>query len=450
MSESVREPEPEPAPVSDQVDLVVVREHEAIVRATLSRWGLPDPPPDSDEALGLSLLSFPREAVEAALSTWGNQEPAEGGPPALPDYTRPRRRARDGTEEPDYADELLSRLRAAFGDRYDRWYPTMGKNRFVGLVTNGGGTVSHGGGPPPKEATSTFALDGSGGAGITIGVLDTAVFPNPVLDGHYLAQSPDDLLTAPGPYTVESGHATFVTGLVLQRAPEATVRVRAVLDATGAATSWEVARAIVELGHSGIDILNLSLVCYSTDSQPPLVLATAVDRLPPEVLVVACTGNHGDATVAERLGGKDPSGALRISRGEPAWPAALDDVVAVGSGSSGPDGTELASFTPRAAPWMDVVVRGSDLLSTYLDGTVTVVDPETGEAKPVPFNGFGCWSGTSFSSALLSGEIARVAADKEISVREAWATLLPKAVAPYVLPEKEGEHPAPPFVDIPE
>ncbi|GEA89096.1 S8 family peptidase [Cellulomonas cellasea] len=443
---------------SATVDLLVAGEHDGLVRATLDRWGAAGYTHESDADLGLSRIAYPREHLEALLDGWRReraQRPAPGAGAAVPDdgtppglretYVRPARRAADGGLEPDDADELLTLLRTSLADRYSGWFPTMGKNRFLGLVTNGGGTVSHGGGPPPVRTDDVVRLDGSGGAGITVGVLDTAVLAHPALAGRYLADESDRLVPGDGPLPVAAGHATFVTGLVLQRAPGATVRVRRVLDDRGAASSWDVARGIVALGRSGIDVLNLSLVCYTSDSRPPLALAAAVDRLPPEVLVVACSGNHADPLVAQQLAGERPDGELRVDAREPAWPAALDDVVAVGSARVAATkkrsrSATLAPFTPPDAPWIDVVVPGENLLSTYLTGTVELDDGTTTEK---PFGGQGRWGGTSFSAALLAGHVARRAATKGVPVRAAWSSLLSKA------DRTRGEGRLPPFVDIP-
>ncbi len=70
--------------------------------------------------------------------------------------------------------------------------------------------------------------------------------------------------------------------------------MRRVLADDGKATSWEVATAIAKLAKTKPDIINLSLVCYTEDGEPPLVLATAIDRVSPETVIVAAAGNHGN------------------------------------------------------------------------------------------------------------------------------------------------------------
>ena len=88
------------------------------------------------------------------------------------------------------------------------------------------------------------------------------------------------------PREYPEGHATFVTGCILSQAPEAMVQVRRVLGADGTAESWDVAEEIVRFGRD-LDILNLSFVCHTEDGEAPLVLAAAIERLDPYLVVVA-------------------------------------------------------------------------------------------------------------------------------------------------------------------
>jgi membrane-anchored mycosin MYCP len=137
-----------------------------------------------------------------------------------------------------------------------------------------------------------------------------------------------------------------------------------------------------------MDILNLSLVCYTDDGKAPMAISTAIDRLDPDIVVVAAAGNHG-AYSADGQGKR------------PAWPAALDDVVAVGAAD---DRGQRADFSPEA-PWVDLLAPGKDLLSTFLTGDVRVRTEDGGESVR-RYEGFARWSGTSFAAALVSGAIA--------------------------------------------
>jgi subtilisin family serine protease len=224
------------------------------------------------------------------------------------------------------------------------------------------------------------------------------------------------------------GHATFVTGLILTQAPGAIIEVRRILGEDGTADSWSVAEEIVRFGNSGLDILNLSFLCYTEDGQPPLVLSTAVDRLHPGLVVVAAAGNHGRA--------HDPGDDTSQDHVRPAWPAALDDVVAVGAC----DNTgKRAEFSPKA-PWIDLHAPGVGLTSTFLNRATLPPDAEV-----VDFSGFASWSGTSFSAALVSGAIAAGADPGRISGQGALRDIvgeLSKRPAPG-----DDEYP-PMFLDV--
>ena len=75
-----------------------------------------------------------------------------------------------------------------------------------------------------------------------------------------------------------------------------TVDVRGVLsDVDGESDSWTVAKEIVALGRDHVDVLNLSFVCYTEDGQPPLVLATAIDRAR---ATIACSESNSLASRA--------------------------------------------------------------------------------------------------------------------------------------------------------
>jgi hypothetical protein len=403
-------------PTTAEVDFLVALEHARLVESVLGDFGVTAVTPTDSTALGLTRL------VGTLTRDSGAKDPAR-----------------------DPVEQVLALLREHFGGKYAGWSPVMGKNRLVGGVNSGGGTVSHGGGPDPVPAGAGSPRSGRAGAGVTVGVLDTALFASPDLAGGYLASAPDDFLaqaTDGAPWNFAAGHATFVTGLVLREAPGAAVRVRRVLNDFGEASSWDVANAIVELGRTGLHILNLSLVCYTDDGLPPLGLATAIDRLDPEVLVIACAGNHGDPD----LNFEDDMEYRR-----PAWPAALDDVVAVGSARAVADeegpGYELSPFTPHGAAWIDVVTPGEDVESTYFTGYGDGRSDGPEKREPVEFTGWAKWGGTSFSAALLAGRVAAVASEKGISARAAYRSIM----APLTLRPQEVSGPPPvlpPFLDL--
>lgn len=336
-------------------------------------------------------------------------------------------------------------IRALAIAQHSGWTPTVGRNRllsFPGSVTLGatreisfgaagrsvgatreisfGGVgasreISFGGGGKPARVGSwkpSRPRRTGPGRGVRVGVLDSGIWPHPWLDGSWVAR-PSDVLPDRPDLPAVAGHGTFVAGLVLDQAPGATIEVRRVLDHHGLGTAWEVAEAIVELGQSGIDVLNLSFSCYTADARPPLALARAVDRVDASVVVVAAAGNHAVNDASGPVSAEASAFQSLVS-----WPAALDDVVAVGATTR--DGS-AASFSPER-PWVDVAARGVDLRSTYLPSTAPT-------ANPVEYgDGWAEWSGTSFAAALVSGAVAAGVDPGRVTAPEAAADLLAGAV----------------------
>jgi membrane-anchored mycosin MYCP len=420
-------------------DLVVALPYLKLVMNALREAGVDhsNEPTEESELLGLARIRLrdPRRIAEA-LQTWKERDDAS----EISTCRQPESTDSD-------LDRILWTLRAGFAARYGNWIPTMGKNRVLGRVpgmqnpelgmrtadrgVSGAEEVSHGGGGAPQ------AVDGDGWPtaratrerdGVSVGILDSALRPHPFLEGAWIGPPP--VVEANSPVAAEAGHATFVAGLVLRQAPGASLDAATLLDDHGVADSWTAAQEIVRLGQRGIAILNLSFVSYTLDSEAPLVLATAVDRLPPEVVVVAAAGNHGFL----------PHGENR----KPAWPAALDDVLAVGALRA--DCQDLAPFSPDG-PWVDVVAPGVGLVSTFLTGNVDVWrDPDGAGPEPTgrtveKFAGFAKWSGTSFAAAMISGLIAARTRPGRASAREARDWILKKAR------QNGGEGGAPPILN---
>jgi subtilisin family serine protease len=217
-------------------------------------------------------------------------------------------------------------------------------------------------------------------------VLDTPLVWNPEWGQNVQSLDPsssdgEPYSNASEPFSYDVGHANFVTSLIASQAPDANIGVLGALHPGDAsATAWDVARAMVSFLDRDVAILNLSLGCYTEDNQPPLLMQRAIQIMTPRMLIVAAAGNH-----------RQPA------RPRPFWPAALDDVVAVGA--YGPN-HEPAPFTPEA-PWVDITALGVDIVSNYFDG---LVKGESG--KPELFTGYAMWQGTSFAAGLATGEIA--------------------------------------------
>ncbi|MBM7805109.1 hypothetical protein JOD57_000946 [Geodermatophilus bullaregiensis] len=395
-------------------DIVVELHHLGLVKALLDEreHRVPTQVVDRSDLLGLALLRLTDEGHAGEKSI--EEHAADTIIGLLADKGEADRPDRD-------LDRFLRGLRAYFAEHYAGWTPTIGKNRLLGSVI-GGGKISHGGGHEPVLADEPRDLadrSDEPGRGVRVGVLDTRVAHHPWTQGGWIARS-QDVLAADGALRAVAGHATFVTGLVLRQAPGCVVEVRSVLsDENGRADAWSVAKGIVELGRSRPDVLNLSLFCRTDDDLPSLLLATAVERLDRDTMVVAAAGNHGREREAD--------GTSR-----PTWPAALPHVIAVGSARSD---KEPADTTPQRVPWVDVHSTGEDVVSTFLIGDVMPSLPEdewrTGryDEGTSHFDGFARWSGSSFAAAKVTGAIAARTIPGRVSARAAWASLLPAHVA---------------------
>jgi len=357
-------------------DLVVELAHVGLVLGTLTDLGLlvNRIEQEDDVELGLSLLANLRDANDRAIVD---------------------------------LDALLAELRRQIVARYGGWLPPMGKNRHVANVI---------GFPQPRSMAAVDPVPAprpprqerqpGAGDGVRVGVVDTKLYPHPNLAGSYHA--PDDAelhLATDSPVPARAGHATFVADLILAQAPAVDLEVRAVLGDDGKATLWATVRKMASLANSGVDVLNLSLGCRTSDGLPPLVLVRAVERLRRHMLIVAAAGNHG--------------GLVGMTNGvtfrSPTWPAALPDVVAV-TAHDGAGG--FAPFSPQL-PWITCVAPGVDLVGAYLDATV-----ELSDSSQRRFAGYAQWSGTSFAAATVSGAIAARTVPGKVSPQEALQSLL--------------------------
>ncbi len=268
-------------------------------------------------------------------------------------------------------------------------------------------------------------------------MLDTRLYPNEWLAGGYVAAA-HDLLQVPAagssPRPASAGHATFIAGLILRRAPGAEVVIRPVLNEQAVGKAWDVAKEMTGFIGSGVDILNLSFGCFTDDGEPPLVLARAVSLLSAEILLVAAAGNHGDIDELRAKGElADEPWTRGLTSKTPLWPAAFDEVTAVGA----TDGDELAPFSPQT-PWVDLTAPGVDVVSTYLTGEVKLASPPPGSPTKKTFSsGFAYWDGTSFAAAAVSGAVAAKIEPGRCDARQALSSIWASpedGIRPYTKP----------------
>jgi subtilisin family serine protease len=260
-------------------------------------------------------------------------------------------------------------------------------------------------GPPAPAAQLPAPAAAAGGRRAVVGILDTGIDAHPWFTGTewYRACGSDEYEVldhaADWELDSETGHGTFIAGVVLQQAPNAHLRVERVLGTDGVADELELLRGLARIqarsAADRLDIVNLSLGCFTFDDRPSPVLSKAVAHLARHSVVVAAAGNDA----ADR----------------PYWPAALKDVVAVAA-LAAQDGTgpERASFS-NYGWWVDAAAPGERVASCFLTH-----GRENGE----DFHGYATWSGTSFAAPYVAGRIAAMIADKDMTAHDAVRQLL--------------------------
>jgi subtilisin family serine protease len=203
------------------------------------------------------------------------------------------------------------------------------------------------------------------GEGARVGVIDVGVdFDFDILQGVAVSGYDfvdDDAVALDEPGGLESGHGTFVAGLVHLAAPGATLRAYRVADAEGYGDGFTLARAIERAVDDGCDIINLSLVLLKRHLAVRDALLYAESH---GTLVVAAAGNQAKTAAV--------------------YPAAEASAMAVGAVD---DLLVRASFSSYG-PHLSVCAPGVDLYSSYQG------------------DHFAWWSGTSFAAPLVAGTAA--------------------------------------------
>jgi subtilisin family serine protease len=309
----------------------------------------------------------------------------------------------------------LAALREATAAKYG-WSPSIGRNRPVDLAIHGQPQDSTGDGDAePVRALADRPADSSIGSGVTVGVVDSRIWPSGWLYGAVVADPGDIVLRAAdldcdhnGRLDGQAAHGTFTSGLVLRQAPGATVRLDHGLDTAGRGSTSEVVAAAVRLARRKVDVLNLSLGCYTRDGAPPWGFVQMLRKIHPDIVIVAAAGNRS------RVGG--PEGEYEPTG--PFYPAAFDDVVAVAAvegdvGNGAGPSWRPAEFSNHG-PWLDFAAPGVDVCSTFVEFT-----PRDPAAQHPSFHGWASWSGTSFATAVVSGTIAATMSQHSLSAHDA-------------------------------
>jgi len=267
---------------------------------------------------------------------------------------------------------------------------------------------------------------GNGGAGVLIYMDDTGLLKDAAETHPWLAGVQGDLDPLPPedpPGTQEipsyTGHGTFVAGVARCLAPAADIIVTDVFSTAGSEleSNW-IPRLEAALG-LGVDIFHLTIAANSRHDFPLIAFREWLKHL----------REHGGAVCVVAAGND--------SSRRPTWPAAFSDVIAVGA--LGGDWRGRANFS-NFGPWVDVYAPGRDLINAYATGTYKChVHPYAGKDRD--FYGMAKWSGTSFSTPIVTGLIASRISSTGETPRQAAAAVLAEAranaipgVGPVLLP----------------
>jgi hypothetical protein len=213
----------------------------------------------------------------------------------------------------------------------------------------------------------------------------------------------------------DTGHGTFIAGIIRQKAPDADVLAVRVLHSDGVAYEadvllalWQIADRVQKAQQNGnpedmIDIVSLSLGYF--DEAPggggyTGLIAAAIDALTAAgVVVVAAAGN--DATTRKFY----PAALAE----QPVAPGSGPQVISVGA--LNPNGTK-ALFS-NDAPWVHAWATGAAVVSTF---PIDVQGSQTPDHQPSPDRsaldsddykaGFAVWDGTSFAAPLAAAAVA--------------------------------------------
>jgi subtilisin family serine protease len=196
------------------------------------------------------------------------------------------------------------------------------------------------------------------------------------------------------------GHGTFVAGVVLLNAPDAEVRMKGVVsDADGKREDEQVAEAIKQLVGE-VDLINLSFGGATWEHTAPRGLQEAVETAVSRGIVVVAAAANNASTLRN-------------------YPAALPGVISVGAATADGEVAEFSGF----GSWLTLYAQGEDVKGPY----------QAGWAK---------WEGTSFAAATVTGRIARLMAEENLSASAAADHLLSKTCRVIKVHDVNGEREA--------
>jgi hypothetical protein len=253
----------------------------------------------------------------------------------------------------------------------------------------------------PQPGISRSCCDGRGTlvAVVDTGLVEDAPAAHPWLNG--VTGQRDLLVHADGlmPY---AGHGTYIASIVRAMAPRAEVRAARIFEKAGALYESNIVRSLLSVLDWAPDVISLSAGTHTWNHHGLLSFHVFVDgplRECQGTVMVAAAGNDG-------LDWKFS-------------PAEMEAVIGVGA--LGPPGDARAWFSDYGA-WVKVFAPGQDLVHAFANGLYKYHELRAGQQAE--FFGMARWSGTSFSTPVVSGLIAARMSGTGESAHEAAESLL--------------------------
>jgi hypothetical protein len=291
-------------------------------------------------------------------------------------------------------------------------------------------TVAPGGPCPATEPQEVYyetepypsVRTDNSGAGIRVYVADTGLLRDaeaghPWLQGVQRAPNPDgteqdwdpagidlDGVTTIPPY---AGHGTFVAGVIRCLAPHADVMVSNIFQVAGSVLESDLVAELDRALAWGADVFNLSITAATRLNLSMLSFDNFRRRLQQYkgAVCIVAAGNDGSPV--------------------PVYPAAYPEMLSVGA--LGADWRGRARFSNYGG-WVDVYAPGRDLVNAYATGPYECHEyPYKGDIRK--FYGMARWSGTSFSTPVVTGLVAARMSRTGETGQEAAAALLAEARA---------------------
>jgi len=269
-------------------------------------------------------------------------------------------------------------------------------------------------GCPATEPQETYdpkpyppVCPGRGGHGVRIYVADTGIVKNTVASCRWLhgVTGDDDPSVSGGTIKPYGGHGTFVAGVIRCMAPGAKIVVRSVFDIAGSALESDFVPKLYKGFAEGAEIFHVTVSSPTQDYLPLMAFEAWMEDLRQHkgVVCVVPAGNYDSS--------------------KPHWPAAFPGLISVGALAT--DWRSRAYFSDYGG-WVDVYAPGQNLVNAFATGTFRCeIAPFTGETRT--FSGMAQWSGTSFSTPIVTGLIAARMTQRGESAQQAATALLAKA-----------------------